>query len=702
MKKRQTIVLTFVTAILASCTEFDNMFSERYAEAAKAEFDFSLVKDVNISIDYGALSAYSFVDFYLDNPLAESTGPEYQPDNKKAIYSTAIDAKGRFEGSISVPSYAKRLYAYSPSYIAPQIMVADIKDGKATFKQHRESVSTLPSATRAGGEPDYVVRKLDETEFFGTSTNSYYYTIMGSWDPYGKAEDVNHLTSEGTVTASQIASVMNVLWNGKSSKPPASQLQNSKYVVDDVNMTVTETFEENNETYDVESAQIWLDFINEQAWNENSFGYYYYDKNTPPNNASEITKRFIIIPNASVSAHSPFIIKKPDSATRNFYPDYAPMHTNKKIQLLYEKSDGTFTKNFPPNTVVGFFLIVNGYNTGKTISASDLEIDGENYNHRDESLKKININTTTYFSNYKLNSEQKKRYIALKMSNGSYVYGIEDGGDGSYDDFLFTISATPQKAVKPVSDNVTEVPDLPKDKETIYTSGTSSNTYCFENMWPDGGDYDINDLAVYHTRKYTYNKFNFVNSITDTFKFFNVDNTKSITRFGIQIPSSEHGTMELPKGVTYEEETGSLLFSASICNPKIEGGKTITITRENLGVSKNVVDEEWKLINPYIINDSKGQFAGKRVEIHMPNHSTTSLGLSATDVIDSALDLNGIYKDSSPWFTSKDGKYPYALTFPNIDWTTKMPVDKQRISDKYPNFTKWVESEGKAYTDWYK
>ena len=119
-------------------------------------------------------------------------------------------------------------------------------------------------------------------------------------------------------------------------------------------------------------------------------------------------------------------------------------------------------------------------------------------------------------------------------------------------------------------------------------------------------------------------------------------------------------------------------------------------------MAKSVVDEEWKIINPYIINLSKGKFNGKRVEIHMPNHEPTSKGLSASDVIDAELDPDGVFSQSSPWYTSKDGLYPYALTIPNVDWTSKMPADKQKISDKYPGFIQWVESHGKTNTEWYK
>ena len=42
----------------------------------------------------------------------------------------------------------------------------------------------------------------------------------------------------------------------------------------------------------------------------------------------------------------------------------------------------------------------------------------------------------------------KLAFISLSTSNGTVVYGVEDGDDTSYEDILFCIDANPMKPFK--------------------------------------------------------------------------------------------------------------------------------------------------------------------------------------------------------------------------------------------------------------
>lgn len=111
-----------------------------------------------------------------------------------------------------------------------------------------------------------------------------------------------------------------------------------------------------------------------------------------------------------------------------------------------------------------------------------------------------------------------------------------------------------------------------------------------------------------------------------------------------------------------------------------------------MGVSMKDIFNEF--INPYIVNQTTGPAWDQqgRIEIHLPNGSHTAVTSKALEVDDPLLSA----------YVDKSGKYPFAIEIPNITFT---PCDEtKRIGSEgnYPNFTKWTESLGKSYTDWYK
>lgn len=616
-------------------------------------FDFNTTQKVRCEINYGSLAAGSLVEVYTSNPLEDETGPVMQP-TRQADYSIHLDSKGQFNGMIELPGSATQLYVYSSSYASPTLTVSDIQSGRVSIKT--ETFKTRSTRTTSGEKQVY-------------SLGNNIYSLFSGQDEYGNVKDYdsNGLLSDGSLIPQFYSSLQYMLWGGKTSKP--SGLNNRQYAVgsDVINTSLLSRAinPATGQEEDIESINLYFTLVGEAAWNENAIGYYYYDTANPPSSPNDV-KKIIILPNCSLPNHAPYGNKG------NYIIDNqnAPAKSNMQVQLLYVDENGKASVNFPSGITIGYFLIANAYGNGST------------------HLTSPNLSKTTYYSNEVWNNGSEKRYIALEANDGSILYGVEDGtGDFSADDVLWTISSSPNFAMnKPA-----ELPkiDVDMNERITYTTQTTTRTYAFEDIWPTGGDYDLNDVIIEHTRSITFNQKNYVSEVTDEFKAVNPKGSADYTdAFGVQISPNYRENITLPKGAIDETETSSILV---FTNAKNQSGQTKTITRKfgnslSSGVQKSVIEAED--LNPFIISQ---YVAGSqsRTEVHMPKAEATKFANSS---------LASTQDDA--YFINRDGKHPFAITLPTLNW--KPTAEKQSISKAYPKFDNWVATDGKSDADWYK
>lgn len=654
--------LFFIGGSMFGCSEYEDPKVTFDTYNALSEFDFSTTHDVSFKVEYGSMAGNAYVEVYEDNPLAEATEEDQTPKGQ-VLYATFLDENGSFEGTMNIPTCVKHIYVYSPTWGVPMLKECDVVNNSATIANEE----TSPSRCLTRGEGSYVIRKLGADEMKGT--NNTLYTILGGWDEYGRPDDVNGIISSGTLDSRVITDIQSKLWNGATKKP--SGLDNSKFKVEDVNVQVLESYvDENGVTQEVENAEVWFTMLTEAGWNENSIGYYFYELGTTP----DVTKlkKYIILPNVSVSGHVPFGVS--GASGRYFQGSAAPVYANMRFQLLYEDEQGNVSKYFPPKTEIGFFILANAFADGST-KGSDVTIEGVTYNTRQQG--RVNGSSPLYHSNS--GSKSSSRYIALMLPDESLVYGVEDGsGDQSLDDILFTVSASPNKAIHtmaylPDENKVTTV------MEKLTTTKLYTRTYAYEDIWPDGGDYDMNDVVVEHSRSITYNQYNYVNKVEDTFLIAN--NAGDKDGFAIQIDPNKRGKMTLPNGAVDEVETNSIILTKDV--HKVNA--PIVLTRELNGINKGDIENEE--LNPYIINYSRSEGKPLRKEIHLPGQSITELGNKG----------NG---GSSAYYVNEDVTFPYSIRMPVENFQSCPPG--VRIDYYYPYFSGWTQSKGKNQTDWYK
>lgn len=659
--------------VSAACNEYDGPLAERDAAEVLKDFKFELLHDVTLDVDYGPLSSRALIEVFEENPLADATADDQSPKGLP-LYTTFLDEDGSFHGTMNIPTCVEHVYVYSPSWIAPTLKDCMIKDNRVAVSNVPMAWPTTRTLTR-GGE-GYTIRALTDGEI-DLNGGQNFYTINGGWNAYGRSNNENRLIdNEGTMTSQEIKAVQFKLW-GNTIKE-SHKFDNSYLRVENVNIKVLETYvDEKGETQQVQDATVYFTMISEAAWNENAFGYYVYPLNTEPDLAT--IKKYIILPNISITNNAPFGTK---NSKYIFHKDEAPAYQNMRCKLLYEDAKGNVSDRFPPNTEIGFFLMGNAFDDGSTVNTGMTTIGGKQYDTR--AAGKIKYDENKFYDSNPTKKDMS-RYIALALPDNTIVYGVEDGansttgayGDKSFEDMIFTLTANPNKAIKP-HDELPEDNKVNPNQPMWSTRDIYTRTYAFEDIWPEGGDYDLNDVVVEHTRTYTFNQFNYVKEVVDIFKVRSIaDHTDG---FAIQLNQTNHGTMTLPKGAEWESTTNSIILTKNVQN-----GQNFTITRvfaDNVMNKTTIENEE---LNPYIINYTLTTDPNARIEVHLPGLAVTSKGLKT--------------EGNSKYYVNETVKFPFAIRIPVGGF--KLSPEGVRIDRYYPNYSGWTESSGKSNTDWY-
>jgi hypothetical protein len=156
----------------------------------------------------------------------------------------------------------------------------------------------------------------------------------------------------------------------------------------------TDTVQKNIITTD--ETEVYVTFIAEGAKYTNTLGWYSYNKSNPPKSINDI-KINILFPNISADGEGGLL----------------------KQGYMLKVGDS----KFPRGTVIGFFLIVNGWNNGT-----------------------IQYSNTTFYTDYTLNTDLMQHHILFKeKSNADIILGFEDMSkdqsiDKDYNDILIKIS----------------------------------------------------------------------------------------------------------------------------------------------------------------------------------------------------------------------------------------------------------------------
>ncbi len=679
--RRNFLLFTAFTLYMSACRNDVDLYVPPTVDDKdeSAYFDFNTTEEIDLDLNLGSWGAGAFVMLFEDVPVNVNEDNE-SVLREMSLFAAFADADGKLQTRASLPVGLSKVYLYCAAWGVPEITELQVQNGaiRATVG------STTSRATRAGKQ-----RTDEERSFTVQALDNNYYLLCKTTNQYGAIEDVNGIYDTGDVlTAQDIAQIQNYLWKGQYPKP--LKLDNSSLVQSSnvINTSIRrQYYNEEGELQTVDGVSLWLTLLTEAAWYTNSFGYYYYKTGEDPS-AGVITssaavqtkrdmKKFIVFPNASIPGNFPFSgVGNSSNGVNDVASTHAPLTVNTRVQLLFQQEDGTFTDIFPPGYAIGFFANVKGWNSLNNWSNGGLI---------------TTVDTSTPIcSNAALNNgiaNCQDRFISISMQMSGkniIVYGMEDNGkdDKSYDDMVFIIEATPDFAICNEDRNTVDIVSKLGTEKTRYY-------YIYEDIWPDGGDYDLNDVIVRHDRVITFDTDNYVHSVEDSFTPVQAANAAHYTNaFAVHYDASQRGTLQLPTGAIDETATNSVILFTNTGSGR---GVTRTVTRTF--ADKSLKKDHLRVnvetdINPYIIPKYNVTPGEGRVEIHLPKAKPTSLINSE------------VYNDSkNPFYIDANGMFPFALALPVDDFVPC--TEGVRIDTEYPDYTKWVESGGTQYGTWY-
>lgn len=610
-------------------------------ESDKDYFDFKIEQRTALVVDYCFPNKdyVVMVEVYDQNPLIEQDG-EYVKKDIEPLYRAATDKAGKLAASIQISSALTKVWLYSdyPGTLSP--VELEIKDNMISFNQNAYIAqrSKAALASRAA-----------------TGNNHTYpdgWLTLGDWDEYGTPDYLD----------------------AKRTMPPAGTLYNINEVFVKYNgaklMSRYPDFFAaglSSDIHVIKPTKIYLVFINSTAAWSNTVGYFTYPTGQQPQKSSDI-QRVLAFPNAS-----PYLKKV------NEVPVRGALVSGDRVQLKYW--NGTqFVDEFPAGVSIGWWL------EGRGFENSNLVIQSKGKYAR--------------FSIDSFNEDNNRRTVALRdsKSNRIVAIGFEDNIDLRYNDATFYLEIEENGAI---DGNIPEMPEVgggPAEEENyVKTDGF----LMFEDMWPRGADYDMNDVMIkYSTKVYKHILNNLVYKIETEYTPFHKGGIL-MSGFGIQL-SDVPGVV---RKVTIDGAAPSRYMEGQMLEPGQTKptvilfdnlsqvlDKKITMTAEINDAPESSVASPY---NPFIFTDShktRGQ------EVHLVKNLPTDKANAALfgtgdDGSDPAAGLYYVLR-------KKDKQYPFALNMPFMK-DIPVPTEGENIDITYPKFRNWVESGGTSDRDWY-
>ncbi len=422
-----------------------------------------------------------------------------------------------------------------------------------------------------------------------------------------------------------------------------------------------------------EAAELWVTFVSEGTKKKNAIGYYSFSLDNPPTTSNEIASLNIIFPNAS------------------FVKSKGGLVSGDRVSLGF----------FPSNTVIGWFLVRDGFK-GKEVK-DDKEIYFSNPEFNDGNQSSIPNHAVVLFD--------EVRKLAL--------FGFEDlekkNETNDYNDVVFYAKSSPESALN--INNVTMVvlpndqdgdgiedilDNYPQDATKAFNnyapSATTSGKLLFEDLWPSKGDYDFNDLAVDYRYNLISNSDNLITTLEAKFLIENIGGSLQ-NAFAISLPINPAlvSTVEgqiinggFEEILTNGTEDGmaaneTIVFVAgNVIN--MEGNEINLVINFNIPVNPLELGEI--PFNPFLIVNGE-----REREVHLPDQSPTSKADYLNTFDDrSNPDIGRYYKANT--------NLPWALNI--YDDSFIVPFEFIPITKQYPKFAKWANSSGTENLDWYK
>jgi len=678
--KRVAIFAASLLLMLTACQEKDLYEGGKGGEEESNNpslNDYSTTQNVKFNLNYDVPEGYvAKFEVYDVNPFTEE---DFENQNgsisKRTVLrsdikpiSGGISISGKYNLTKSIPAYVNDVYVYSPSMFVPTLMKATIQSGVANF----EMVNISGTASRSS---------MPTTRTLANKTPDYYLLYENDAD----GNEVAKTSLDGN---------SNLLIPGGVGPNHEPRIDRHENVPAGVYNKINGAFPEKQKATDEfrsgtslkleKASQVWISIIHTQGtqWN-NTLSYFYHDGSiddwTSRNGLDNI--EIIAIPFAKLNNTNSII----------------NLHSGDYVQLKYydEKAD-EWVNEFPAGLTIGWALRYQSYDPVNRrltpmwqwplSSISGLNTD----NHR---IDCVVFNAGT----------EEEPFVCIGFED-NYKRN-QSGADEDFNDVMFHVLTDPADAIEPVL----PIPDV----EDTETTVTKNGILAFEDNWPAKGDYDLNDVVVRYNSTATLickagEDVAYLKKLEDTFSLLHNGGVHP-NKFGFKVDIDPSDVESITiNGSTYNlvEDTfdGKKGFIVNLCDniqdiASLERYKedvppydyTIEITFKEGEVSESQWEAACAPYNPYITPKPN-------TEVHLPFYSPTSqanMNLFGTDHDKSDAEKKIYY------VSGETTKYPFAIHLSGVE-TFKLPKEEKNISTTYPDYDKWVESNGTNYKDWYK
>ena len=652
----------FCAPLICGCVDDQrDLFQEPEKLPKESFFDFNMNQNLAIDIDYGFKEDYVVLfEIYDQDPIeVNDKDGSWKKKDIEPFYRAATSKKGTFnEDGITIRADISEVWL-SSDYLgaASPIKLTIGEDHRISFNQNEYIQSLLAKASTPVSR--------------GVTTNQHKYQddwmLLPNvdWNDNGRP---NNLSAEKNIPpASVLYNIKNVFrkTDGKSIRDNYPEFFNGK-MISDIPIT--------------KETEVSLVFVNSTAAWYNTVGYYTYPTGETP--TLENIQKVLAFPNAS-----------PVYKTAGV----GALVCGDEVKLKYwNEKEGKFEEKFPAGITIGWCLQGMGFRSkplDEYVQGDLVQGMGTRY-------------STTILNKAGSDGIKRQRTVSLRdtESNQIVAIGFEDNIDLDYCDAIFYIHTSEKNAI-----DEEVVPPLPEDPE-VQTDEDNYTTYSgiltFEDLWPEQGDYDMNDVMIrYKSKVYKSILTNRVYKIVDEFTPFhrggylingfgyqlhNIANS-DISDVSIEGPSYASKSQYMPgKTETGQSHPTILLFdNMRIFDGKEEADKKYTVTIQVNDVSsKNVLPP----YNPFIFVESD-KTRGR--EVHLVKYPPTDK--ANPSLLGTGKDVSR--PDEGLYYVSID-LMPFALNMPISEFP--IPEEGVRIDESYPKFATWVKSNGAQAKDWYK
>lgn len=665
MKRYYFLCALCALLVLNGCMKQDLYQGPQEEEKEYNGFDFSTVSATSLEVNYLTTGVHAAVYFelYDENPLTETEDGYAKRDDLSPLFAAYTNDEGVYKGNIDLPAYLTKAYIYTPVFFARTLLEADVVNGMITATDADvEEATTRSVASTTNAYYSYLTE--DGSQFSGGIPNEYkdkrWKKWLGEYDTM-RGGEVGYKYGGGNLSITNSADIY------------ANHAQ-----IFDVNKPCPTEYRSYADITVSEEAELAVTFMGGNTCWSSALGYYYYMDGQKPASLDEANV-IMLFPNTQDGEYG---VNRPASQ------EVAGIERGTAVQLMYypniaSDSQAGATKTFPANCKVGFVLAVNGWSN---------RIANFNGHKRKRSTTSEGLNIDKNGNAFK--EPQTAKYTFDQQLTISFE--DDNDHDQNFSDVIIAMRSNPVKAI-----TGGDIPTVDPDNKT--TSNVIKGIYAFEDLWPNAGDYDMNDVMLRYNYEKVFDKDN--NIYSESFIFKTFQNYAS-NRNGLAFKVNGSTT---PSSIEYAiRKSGEDKFVKTDFTH--EAGENVFLLTDNV---KENMGAEYKVtftyaspitgesaVQPFIYRNTTN---GKRWEVHIAKEAPTSLADPSYFSMKGSADAS---KLSESIYYVRNGIYPFAFFLAGADENdlSKM-LDKSNegkgIDELYSGYDSWVTSEGKSNTDWY-